>query len=105
MATLDDLEAAIRRLRDEAQELGYQIAKGLDDDDFAARVHATEDALHDALALARRLVEALGEARASLAPLALPFDDRWMAAVDDAYRALDDALARVAAMGEAGDGA
>ena len=55
MATLEDLEAAIRRLRDEAQELGYQIARGRDDD-YAARVNAAEDALHDALALARRLV-------------------------------------------------
>ena len=57
MATLGDVERAIRRLRDEAQELGYQIALGRDDGDYAARVNATEDALHDALALARRLAE------------------------------------------------
>ena len=57
MATLGDVERAIRRLRDEAQELGYQIALGRDDDAYAARVIATEDALHDALALARCLAE------------------------------------------------
>lgn len=58
-----DLGEAILRLRNDAQELGYHIAKGGDDDDLAAWVNATNNAVRDALTLARRLTEMTATAR------------------------------------------